>query len=206
MNTIESMLDFLEKTPECHYRRSSFLQLFKHIFNRFGDNPISILETGTTRGSTMPVISGGGGSSIVFGKWCELTKSNLVTVDISQQNINDAKNNTIKYRDYIEYVVMDSVTFLKDYDRKIDLLYLDSLDTSPSNHDNRIVDAACRHQLGEIESIIGKLHDKTFILLDDVCDPGFRGGKSQYSIPFILQHGFKVVYHDLISCQVLLSK
>lgn len=196
--------EFIINNPCCDSRKESFLMTFEELIKRFGEEPILILETGTTRGKTIQEINGGGGSSIVFGKWCELTNSKLITVDISEESMNDCRSNTALYTPYIEYVVQDSASFLKNFNQKIHLLYLDSMDTSDWN--NSVVETACQHQLVEAQNIIDKLNDNTLILLDDIKNPQFTKGKSEYSIPFFLKNGFKIIYYHQKCGQVLLSK
>jgi hypothetical protein len=185
-------------------RAESFLKLFDNIYKRFGDKPIIMLETGTTRGKNINDINGGGGSTIVFGKWCELTNSKLITVDINSESINDCKNSTKQFSNHIEYIEQDSVAYLRNFEKPVDFLYLDSMDTSDYN--KNIIEEACRHQLKEIQNIIFNLHENSLILLDDIKNSEFKGGKSEYSIPFLLACGYKPIYYHPTCCQLLLGK
>ena len=83
----------------------------------------------------------------------------------------------------------DSVNFLKNFDKKIDFLYLDSLDGFYKN--------SSEHQLNEIKFAIDKLHEKSLVLLDD------KGQKTNLSIKFMIERKFKVINET--KNQVLLS-
>ena len=87
-----------------------------------------IVETGCAR---IPNDWGGGLSTLMFGKFCELygNDSHLWTVDISFTNIAACKSITREFEDYITYATSDSVIFLETWTGdKIDFLYLDSFD------------------------------------------------------------------------------
>ena len=98
---------------------------------------------------------------------------------------------TLVKKDYIKFYTQDSLVFLSEFNTRIDLLYLDSLD----GH-NPV--AASNHQLREAKIAIKKLHDKSLILLDD------KGSKTNLSIDFLLKNSFKTVFES--DYQVLLSK
>ena len=91
----------------------------------------------------------------------------------------------------ILFYVCDSVQFLRDFNKKIDLLYLDSFD----GHD---VELASKHQLNEAKEALSKLSDKSLVLLDD------KGAKTIYSINFFNKNGFSIIGES--TNQVLMSK
>ena len=63
---------------------------------------------------------------------------------------------------------------------------------------------ACQHQLKEAESSIDKLLENSIILSDDA--PDLVSGKVAYSVPFLLEKGFKVLWNNVELGQVALSK
>ena len=197
---------FINESPQLG-RKESFLFTMEEISNRFGRQPITILETGTTRKLSHEDVSCDGGSTILWGFYASLTGSKVVTCDISKENIEECKRWTAVYFPWIEYIVADSLIFLTNYsvfnDNDIDLLYLDSYDSS--SWDRSIIEPACKHQLAEIQSAADKLHNDSLVLLDDVPDD-FVGGKSELSIPWMLENGFVILNHCKKSKQVLLSR
>jgi hypothetical protein len=129
------------------------------------------------------------------------------TVDISSNHIARCQVMTADFSRIISYHVKDSVTFLKecDFPEGIDLLYLDTGDMTP-------IEPSALLQLEEVKVIVARnlLAKDGLILLDDVKNrtPKKFGeqsdlGKSKYSLPFLLQHGFKVIMDEY---QVVLQK
>ena len=95
-----------------------------------------------------------------------------------------------KNSSFIKFIQDDSLNFLKNFDKKIDFLYLDSLDGQFKNASN--------HQLNEIKFAEKKLHNKSLVLLDD------KGQKTNLSIEYMINNKFKIINET--KQQVLLSK
>ena len=89
----------------------------------------------------------------------------------------------------ITFINDDSLNFLKNFQKKIDFLYLDSFDG--------YLPGASEYQLKEIKFAENKLHSNSLILLDDM------NSKSNLSIDYMLERNFKILNKD--SGQVLLS-
>ena len=156
----------------------------------------NIVETGTARGKIKFFFFKkynwkDGMSTIMFAEYAKYVNGMLQTCDISAKNIKNAKNFTKKFSKNITFYIDDSVNFLKNYNNRIDLLYLDSLD----GHDPV---AASKHQFNEINVAINKLNNNSLILLDD------KGTKTNLSINFLLSNRFKILYET--NYQILLSK
>ena len=155
-----------------------------------------IVETGTARGKIKFLFFKkynwkDGMSTIMFAEYVKNVNGKLHTCDISAKNIDNAKKFTKNYSNYISYYVQNSIDFLRNFNDRIDLLYLDSLD----GHDPI---AASDHQLREIKIGINKLHLNSLILLDD------KGSKTNSSINFLLENGYEIIFET--EHQVLLSK
>lgn len=155
-----------------------------------------IVETGTSRGKTKFYFFKShnwkdGMSTIMFAEYVKNKNGFLYTCDISRSNIEAAKKFTKPFANFINYNVEDSINFLNNFTRNIDLLYLDSLD----GHD---VIKASNHQLEEIKNSIKNLHTNSLVLLDD------KGTKTNLSINFLLNNNFHILYET--NYQVLLSK
>ena len=156
----------------------------------------TIVETGTSRGKKKFLFFNklnwkDGMSTLMFSEFAYFTKSELHSCDISEQNINNAKDFTRNYKDNVCFYVEDSVFFLKKFNKEIDLLYLDSFD----GHD---VELASNHQLKEIKAGINKLKNNSLVLLDD------KGAKTLYSAKFLIKNNFKIL--EETQNQILFSK
>ena len=184
-------------------RKESFAFAMEEVVKRWKYLPINILETGTTRKKEHEVVAWDGGSSILFSYWAKITGGQFWTVDISEENINECRRWTEQTKENTNYIAQCSAKFLAEFQPEIHLLFLDSWDTS-GNDPNTILDA-CNHQLREITAIYNNLRPDSLILLDDVRE-NFKNGKSEYSIPFLLERGWKIILHDKKNQQVLLSK
>ena len=71
------------------------------------------------------------------------------------------------------------LNFSQALKKKIDFLYLDSLDGQFEN--------ASKHQLEEIKVAINYLHKDSLVLLDD------KGSKTNLSIDFMLKNNLKIL-------------
>lgn len=181
-------------------RKTSFSILFNFLKNNKMEK-ITIIETGTLRRHDKIFMDGG--STLVWGNWARLTNSDVYTCDISGQNIQNCKEITKEYNDVINYIVDDSVKFLKEFNGDIHLLYLDSFDSSAK--DKEVMKQACEHQLNECKVVIEKLNKGCFVLLDDVTS-NHVGGKAEKSIPYLLENGFDLIYENYTDNQVLFQK
>jgi hypothetical protein len=152
---------------------------FKAALNLFlQNNGQIIVETGTQRLKDDP----GGSSTTLFGAFCKKYGTKLFTVDVDPANMKVSKDCTKAFKDFISYVLMDSVKFLKEFPQKIDLLYLDSLDCPLPPSD---ATEAQTHNLNELKAAYPKLHKGSIILIDD--NVFSNGGKTRLSKQFLLK-------------------
>jgi predicted O-methyltransferase YrrM len=159
--------------------RSQKYVTFKAALNLLLQNGGKIIvETGTQRMIDDP----GGCSTLLFGAFCERYKRQLITVDYDSEHIETSKVATAKYKDYVTYVLMDSVAFLSAFDKPIDLLYLDSLDCPEPPAD---ATAAQTQNLKELKAAYHRLHKGSILLIDD--NDFENGGKSRLSKKFLLE-------------------
>jgi hypothetical protein len=136
-----------------------------------------IVETGCQRQSED---WGAGMSTFIFGKFIKefSPESKLFTVDLSDFNIQIARSLTREYEKYVNYFVSDSLEYLKNFQGKIDLLYLDSYDWTPDDP------LDCQtHQLNEFLLAEDKLTDQSIVLLDDNDFPD--GGKTKLTKDYL---------------------
>ena len=108
----------------------------------------------------------------------------LYACDISKKSIRNAKNFTSKFKDYVTVQEGDSVGGIKSFQKKVDFLYLDSLD-SP------------QHQLDEIKNSVEILHKNSLVLLED------KEQKAKLSLDYMLDNEFVIINET--QEQVLLS-
>ena len=136
-----------------------------------------IVETGTQRVIDDP----GGGSTVLFGAFCKRYEKQLITVDNDPIHMETSKEATKQYKDHVTYVLMDSIEFLKGYNKYIDLLYLDSLDCPFPPQD---ATPAQTHNLNELKAAQDKLYKGSILLIDDNALE--NGGKTRLTKQFLL--------------------
>lgn len=118
--------------PHLEWSGKSRLRYYEYVITKLVNlnRPIVVVETGTMWSKLEDNM---GAFTLVFGDLIKnWTGGKLITIDISEVNIENAKMVTKEYSDVIEYVVSDSVKFLEnmfDEDvKKIDFIYFDSYD------------------------------------------------------------------------------
>ncbi len=154
----------------------------------------TIVETGCARGKTKFIFFSkinwkDGMSTMIFSDYAKYVKGTLTTCDIEKRNIKNAKKFVKKNKEFVNFIVGDSLNFLTSFEKKIDFLYLDSLDGQN--------EGASKHQLEEIKIAKEKLNENSLVLLDD------KGSKTNQSIDFMLNNNFKIINET--KEQVLLS-
>jgi len=144
------------------------------------NNGKTIVETGTQRLIDDP----GGCSTLLFGAFCQKYNKKLITVDNNPEHMKTSKKATKEYAQFISYVLDDSVKFLTEFDRSIDLLYLDSLDCPlpPAK-----ATEAQEHNLRELQAAYDKLQKGAILLIDD--NNFENGGKTRLSKKFLIEMG-----------------
>ena len=147
-------------------------------------NAKTIVETGTTR--ALGDWGTDGKSTIVLAAFAERYGCKLWTCDVDQAAIAMAREATAQFASRVEYVVSDSVAFLRDFKQPIDFLYLDSMD-----FDDQHPDPSQDHALGEAQAAVHALHVQSIVLVDD-CNL-LHGGKGGKVIPFLLGQGWHVI-------------
>lgn len=177
-------------------RSRTFDVALRELHKRFGDTPVTMVETGTIR---QRYDSGDGWSTAVWKAYAEQCGGHVWTCDISDKHMEVCREVTAN-SEHVTYVVDDSEKFLRNFDKEIHFLYLDSYDTG-GDEENTF--NACFHQLKEAGMSIRKLHPSAIVMMDDV-PPDFMKGKGELSIPFFLGNGFKIVNYQ--EPQIILSR
>lgn len=180
-------------------RNNSFLKVINILEKEYKD-PITIVETGCIRNTTEESKIGDGWSTLNWKYYSDNTGSDVHVVDINDGHMKKSKE-IVPESNLIKYYLNDSVDFLNKFDKKIDLLFVDSFDFCGDEENIR----NCHlHSLNEIKAAWNKLNDKCFILIDDVFNDQNWAGKGELSIPYLLENGFELVY--FIDSQVLLKR
>jgi len=154
----------------------------------------TIVETGCARGKIKFIFFSkinwkDGMSTMIFSDYARYVNGTLTTCDIEKKNIKNAKKFVKNNKEFVNFIVDDSLNFLNSIQKEIDFLYLDSLD---GQHEG-----ASKHQLEEIKIAKEKLNKNSLVLLDD------KGSKTNLSIDFMLNNNFKIINET--KEQVLLS-
>lgn len=91
------------------------------------------------------------------------------------------------FGDSVQVHERDSLAFLDGAQGPVDVCYLDSLDTTEPNH--------AAHALREAQLADRLVHEHGLIAFDD--SPWHAGaftGKGATAIPYLLDHGWKILY------------
>ncbi len=177
-------------------RRVTFKKVIE-LLNKV--NAKMIVETGTSRAG-LKGAKGDGAATIVFGKWAKKNGAFMHSVDINEDSISgsQAEVDAQNLSSCVELHLSDSVDFLKNFDKKVDFLYLDSYDYSDDFEVQRL---SQEHHLKEFMAIENQLHEKTIVLIDDCRLP--NGGKGKTTIEYMLKKDWKVL---IDAYQVLLVR
>jgi ADP-heptose:LPS heptosyltransferase len=173
-------------------RNRSFDALFREIGKRF-DKPL-VVETGTIRAEE----DWGGTGFFTYLAAAYLSKrgGTLHSVDLNPASCDFARTWTGVFGSTVHVHREDSVAFLANFRERIDVLYLDSLDTTDPGH--------AEHAVREFEAAASKLHEASLVLIDDTpWQNGAFVGKGARLVPSLLGRGWKVVYAGY---QVLLTQ
>ena len=186
-------MDFLYKYQNKKNYRFDLFNLSLQIAKK--RNFKIFVETGVSRGKKFLYFFSrknwkDGMSTMMFSEYSSIYNAHLYTCDISMQNIKSAQRFCRKFKKNVTFICEDSLNFLQNFNKKIDFLYLDSLDG--------YLEEANEHQLKEIQIAKEKLSNNALILLDD------KNTKSKLSMRFLSESGFKIIQDT--ENQVLYSK
>jgi len=136
----------------------------------------------------------------VFTRMCavhlEHVNPEIHSVDLSPEAIAISKVITADYARLVTHHETTSEAFLSSFPGTIDLLYMDTGETSAEAEDLHLREAriVVERSLVPFGGII---------IVDDVHVPGKTASKGRLSIPYLCQHGFEVVMSDY---QVVLKR
>tara|TARA_Y100001970_G_C13991560_1_gene728482 strand:- start:301 stop:861 length:561 start_codon:yes stop_codon:yes gene_type:complete len=164
-----------------NFRFDSFKFALDEAYKR---NHKILVETGVSRGKQKFLFFvkknwNDGMSTMIFSDYAKFINGHLYTCDINKKNIDNAKKFIKNNKDFVTFIEDDSLNFLKNFENKVDFLYLDSLDGQFIN--------SSEHQLKEIEIAINLLNSNSLVLLDD------KGVKTNLSLDFLKKKNYKII-------------
>lgn len=170
-------------------RNRSFAEALGHLATKLRPQ---VIETGCIRAEDD---WGAGFFGYVVGWFLKEHGGALDSVDITKQHLDFARKWCAPFP--VTLHQSDSVKFLAEWaGRKIDLAYLDSLDTDAPGH--------AEHCLNEAKAVLPHLTEDALILIDDTpYRSGKWTGKGTLAVPYLLANGFRLKYAGY---QVLLER
>jgi predicted O-methyltransferase YrrM len=175
-------LDYFDKYQQYLQGRYWTMRSALNILHQRGGS--TIVETGCMRGFQD---WGAGMSTYVLGEYVSKFGGHVYSVDIDPHNVAIAKHATQEMP--VTVIEGDSIEYLTNFDKPIDLLYLDSYDMGDSAEQAK---AAENHQLKEIDAAWEKLSANAIILLDD-CN-FIQGGKTGLTRSFLDAQGCTEIF------------
>jgi len=133
-----------------HINFFTFRKLFE-LMRKLNKKELTIVETGTS--------AVGVDSTTLFDSYVRKYGGELYTVDINPYT---SLLNKHKWSDRTKPVVSDSVKFLEEFNKEIDVLYLDSMDIDWLNPSNSM-----NHGFMELYKALPKMSNESLILIDD---------------------------------------
>lgn len=157
-NEVETYKEQLQRMNGRSERSTQADSIFKVLESHFKtEGSINIVETGASHNWD------DGMMGLLFARITQKTGGKMWMVDIDKDVIESSrgvfKNEGI---DCVEFVVGDSVKFLKDFNEKVDIIHLDSWDLN-------LFDPfpSALHGWREFEQIKDKVSNETIIIVDD---------------------------------------
>lgn len=147
------------------------LNYYEYVLNKLYslNRPITVIETGTMWNN---LEDNQGAFTLVFSDFIKnYTGGKLITVDISQTHMDNCKKYTEQYGDVIEYVVSDSVSYLKSlsdgFIKNTDFIFFDSYDLNLTDPIPSEI-----HHLRELLAVYDRLSEDVILAVDDNLMPG----------------------------------
>jgi hypothetical protein len=190
-----------EMIAKTNKRQPSFQIMIDHL--KTIENPL-IIETGCARppdlvpwGTIDISFKDDGMSTLIFDQFINDHGGDFHSVDLTQRHVDFAQS---QVSDKSQIHCDDSVGFLwhvnkilKEEDRYVDLLYLDSYDYEADDPYPSMV-----HHIKEIAVILGRLRPGSMIAVDDNVGTGAtRMGKPKYVAEMMEAIGIPLVYEGL---------
>lgn len=143
-----------------------------------------IVETGCIRAEED--WRGAGFSTYLLGAYVQRFGGELVSIDNDPTHVDFARRTTRELQ-HVTVECADSVARLDKFSRLIDVVLLDSWDTTVSGF--------AEHGLRELQAVLPWLHSRSLILFDDtVYQRRDFHGKGELAVPWLLDHDWEILY------------
>ena len=164
-------------------RHLSYDRLLRESRARFADHPL-VMETGCIR--SPEDWRGAGYSTFLLAAYVSRAGGELISVDNNSVHCEFARRATREFGQ-VTIECTDSVEFLQQWRRRIDVLHLDSMDTYDEGH--------AEHCLAELQAATANLHDNSIVAIDDTDyrDKSWHG-LGRLAVPWALEHGWGILY------------
>lgn len=127
---------------------------------------------------------GAGFSTALFGRYCQLVGGHLTSFDLDERNCKYARSWCRQFAESVEIIQSRGDDGIRGYKEKIDVLYLDSLDTEHAGHQEE--------NLKEFKAAEPKLHGNSVVIIDDT--PSSTIGKGCLTVKYMLENGWRLLY------------
>lgn len=163
-------------------RHTGFDVLLTHM--RGQSDPV-IVETGTLR--TLGNWAGDGNATLIFAAFLQQHGGELHSIDIHERTCEVARSWVREFGDRIFIHHGDSVQMLAEFERPIDVAYLDSMDAD--------LPGASEHGLKESQAAAPLVKPGGLIAIDDTPEVGGKlHGKGALAAPWLESQGWETVY------------
>lgn len=170
-----------EKIPHHNLRFKNYTKAIELMRDR--DVKV-IVETGTAKNGDKNCL-GDGCSTLIFGAWAKEHGAVLYSVDIDLECLKIAEEALGNNASCVNFIHDDAISFLKNFNQPIDLLYLDSNDYYIDNPR-----PAQLYRLFEIKAAYPWLTEDSIVIIDDCNLP--NGGSGSDAIEFLLDKGWTI--------------
>lgn len=167
-----------------------------------GGRQLVLIEIGSTR-ENVP----GQGSTGKIADFCKENRLHFITVDMDPHNSRMAGELFNKIGTSFDAITMKGEDFLRDYTGNMDFVFLDAYDFDHGRHSDlrqsrykkylghSIDDHVCHQMHLEcVRSVVEKLSELGLVCIDDTwLDDGKWSAKGTLAMPYLLEHGFKLL-------------
>lgn len=180
-----NLKDLIQRVDSASHHGGKHRLFQKALFSDTTKSFLTIVETGCQR---QEEDVGAGMSTTILGVYCKERDGKLFSIDNDPFHVDLARNVTRGLP--VEVILADSVAWLNSYQGKsINLLYLDSLDTTESGYQE--------HCLNETKAALPHLALSSRILYDDTWFENNQWhGKGALAVPYLLGNFWSILNHD----------
>jgi len=156
--------------------------LLRESSRRFPHAPVFV-ETGCIRAEED--WAGAGFATYLLGAYLQPLEGTLHSVDVDPEHCRFAREWTTVFEPAVQVHCSRGDDWLRSFDGRIDVLFLDSADTDVPGHAD-----VC---LSEFQAALPRLHERSLVLIDDTPFDGGWRGKGRRAVPWALEHGWRIL-------------